>query len=293
MLTAMSTGQRLKALAWWGLNLFRNATDWIAGRPPRFLLLTPAFLRKQVIYDRTTGAFVRVEIRDIVDFWVIRQIFGQEDYGLYKLSRGLELERTYRAIVASGKTPLILDCGANCGMATRFFVETYPDARVVAVEPIAANVELARLNNSKGNVSFHLAGIGSADTRASIQDPGMGNWAFRVEEDASGTTSIVSINTLVNAYDPQTHVPFLVKIDIEGFESNLFEKNTEWIDLFPVLIIELHDWMLPGQANARRFLQQISSRDRDFVFFGENVFSIANPAERKKLTESGSVGSQD
>ena len=37
----------------------------------------------------------------------------------------------------------------------------------------------------------------------------------------------------------------LIKIDIEGGESELFEKNIEWIEKFPLIIIELHDWMLP------------------------------------------------
>ncbi|MFL6694040.1 MAG: FkbM family methyltransferase, partial [Ramlibacter sp.] len=66
------------------------------------------------------------------------------------------------------------------------------------------------------------------------------------------------------------------KIDIEGFEANLFSANCEWIDLFPLLIIELHDWLLPRQGNSRAFLREIAQRDRDFVFRGENVFSISN-----------------
>ena len=35
----------------------------------------------------------------------------------------------------------------------------------------------------------------------------------------------------------------LIKIDIEGFEENLFSKNFEWIDE-KIIIIELHDWIL-------------------------------------------------
>ena len=37
-----------------------------------------------------------------------------------------------------------------------------------------------------------------------------------------------------------------------------------------------HDWLLPKQQNSGNFLRQISSRNRDFVFHGENVFSISN-----------------
>jgi hypothetical protein len=71
-------------------------------------------------------------------------------------------------------------------------------------------------------------------------------------------------------------VPFLCKIDIEGGERELFAEQTGWIDCFPLLVIELHDWLLPGQGVSRHFLREMAVRDRDFVYRGENVFSIAN-----------------
>ncbi len=44
-----------------------------------------------------------------------------------------------------------------------------------------------------------------------------------------------------------------IKIDIAGFEEDLFSKCTEWIDAFPVLMVELHDGMLPGEALLAQF----------------------------------------
>jgi hypothetical protein len=44
----------------------------------------------------------------------------------------------------------------------------------------------------------------------------------------------------------------------------------------PIVIVELHDWMLPGQAVARNFLRAISVLDFDFVHVGENVFCFNN-----------------
>ncbi|WP_342353833.1 hypothetical protein [Methylobacterium dankookense] len=43
----------------------------------------------------------------------------------------------------------------------------------------------------------------------------------------------------------------LVKIDIEGFESELFASNTEWVDKAFAIIIEIHDDRLPGQHSSR------------------------------------------
>ena len=75
---------------------------------------------------------------------------------------------------------------------------------------------------------------------------------------------------------PAGYRPFIVKIDIEGFESDLFAENTDWVNDFPVLIIEMHDWLFPGQRTSSNFLKTIARLDRDFVYLGENVFSIRN-----------------
>jgi len=71
--------------------------------------------------------------------------------------------------------------------------------------------------------------------------------------------------------------PFIAKIDIEGAEEELFSADTGWVDEFPLLIIELHDGLIPTSASSRNFLRCMAERDRDFVYWGENVFSIANP----------------
>jgi hypothetical protein len=75
--------------------------------------------------------------------------------------------------------------------------------------------------------------------------------------------------------------PFICKIDIEGAESELFSKNTEWLSRFPVVIIELHDWRFAGEAPSRNFIRTIAHLDRDFVLLGESVWSIANRLGRR------------
>jgi hypothetical protein len=42
--------------------------------------------------------------------------------------------------------------------------------------------------------------------------------------------------------------PFLMKIDVEGAESDLFQTPYAGFQRFPALAIELHDWILPGRA---------------------------------------------
>ena len=135
---------------------------------------------------------------------------------------------------------------------------------------------MAKINNHGADIQFLLAGIGNSDARANIVDPGEGNWGYRTETSDSGKTRIISVNSILSSPEHENCTPFIIKIDIEGFEQNLFEKNVEWLDAFPLLIIELHDWMLPKQATSNNFLRAISERNRDFIYRNENVFSISN-----------------
>ena len=86
----------------------------------------------------------------------------------------------------------------------------------------------------------------------------------------------MSINGILSDPTYDACEPFIVKIDIEGGEQDVFSGNTEWVARTPVLIIELHDWLIPKGGTSGPFLKCISALDRDFVYIGEAIFSIAN-----------------
>ena len=274
MFVRLTLRQALKGFAIWALQFAR-----MFSARQRFLAITPPLLRRQVLYDRRTRRFHTVQIRNWIDWTTLYQVHLKNDYDFEKLARGAELQSRYRALVASGNVPLILDCGGNIGLSARFFADSYPGAAVVCIEPDAGNAAQARINTAGKTVTVLEAAIGSTDARGRIIDTATDNNAFQIAADENGPITIVAINTLLKDYAAGGVEPFIVKIDIEGFERDLFSANIDWIDRFPMLIIELHDWMLPGSASARPFLQAIAARNRDFVHHGENVFSIANPVQ--------------
>jgi hypothetical protein len=53
--------------------------------------------------------------------------------------------------------------------------------------------------------------------------------------------NIISVNQILKEYKKENEITFIIKIDKEGFENELFSKNIEWIDIFSIIIIELHD----------------------------------------------------
>jgi hypothetical protein len=87
---------------------------------------------------------------------------------------------------------------------------------------------------------------------------------------------IVSVPQILDDFPPEKYSPLILKIDIEGGEKELFSGDVGWLDRIPLLIIELHDWLLPGEANSQNFLRAISSFNFDFVYLRENVFCFNN-----------------
>ena len=209
---------------------------------------------------------------------VLKQVFAAKDYELRRLKRYGDIQNEYQRIVASGKRPLIIDCGANVGASAIYFAMQFPEARVCAIEPELANYEMLQIN-SWAFPAVHpvKAAVGSFAGVAAVVDPGLGDWGYRVDAgDGEGKlqVDVVTIEEIEELFvDGEL---FLVKVDIEGSEKDLFEKNTGWIERAMVLVVELHDWMLPKCGTSRNFLRVISGHDRDFVHFGENVFSVRN-----------------
>ena len=243
----------------------------------RYFRLVPFFKGKVYFYDRMKKSFFNVKVRDKIDSRTADQIFKYNDYDLSFLKRYDELLERYERICSLNKKPLIIDCGANIGLSAMHFATTFPKSIVISIEPEANNFSLMKENcNGFGTIEFLNKAIGSSDGYVSINNLGADNDAFRTSRSESdeGDVEVVSVNSILKRYSEL--VPFIIKIDIEGFEDDLFSTNTEWVEKFPLLIIETHDWMLPKQSNSHNFLKVISNQSRDFIHRGENVFSISN-----------------
>jgi FkbM family methyltransferase len=211
---------------------------------------------------------------------VIRDIFQARQYDVRRLSRAQELFGLLERQASAGRRPLIVDAGANIGASTVHFMTTVPTALVVAVEPDVANFELLLKNAAGPNVQAVNAAISSTRGHARVFDPGEGHWGYRTrliaeDENLADAVPRVTINDIYNSHSGQ-HFPYIVKVDIEGGESDLFSGNTEWVARTPLVIVELHDWLLPKAGTSRPFLECISKLDRDFVQQHEDIFSIAN-----------------
>jgi FkbM family methyltransferase len=218
--------------------------------------------------------------KETTDEQVMKFILVNNQYDLNRLTRVNELLTFARQQEAKGLRPLIVDAGANIGASAIYFLANLPNALVVAVEPDAGNFDLLSKNVAGLNVKPFHAAISSSPGRARVFDSGTGHWGYRTEvlsesDKRADAVDCLSINDIYQSH-ASGFFPFLVKIDIEGAERELFSANTEWVTRTPLIIIELHDWLLPKDGTSAPFLKCIAQLQRDFIYIGEDVYSVAN-----------------
>lgn len=213
--------------------------------------------------------------QSIGDKGVIKQIFQNSDYSIAQWPQGKRFVE-YFLEHTQHQQGLIIDAGANIGASAVYFLEIYKNAFVFAIEPDQDNVELLTLNTQRYQSKhiFHGA-IAGKDGELYLEDPGHSDWGFRTHTEHQATTTSIKIPAISpkTILEQTNHLkPMMFKIDIEGGEDSLFEGDTSWMRQFPLLIIELHDWMLPFSGSSKNFLKAIAQYEFDFVHKGENIF---------------------
>lgn len=210
----------------------------------------------------------------------IAQVFVDRHYELSGLRCYPEIRRFIEAGVRSGRRPLIVDAGANIGAASVFFAFSVPGCAIAAIEPDPGNHALLVRNTADLDVRTFLAGVASRPGRLRVTNE-LGQFdSFRTQpasedEAGDGCVPAVTIPEILDGFGGG-FFPLVAKIDIEGGEKDLFSDNIGWAETFPIVVVELHDWLLPRRNIAQPFLRWVAAGGRDFVIRGENVFAIAH-----------------
>lgn len=169
-----------------------------------------------------------------------------------------------------GFTPkTIIDGGANIGLTAAYFATKFPSAQIVTVEPDSNNFDLLVKNTQQyKNIKPVNAGIWNRKVNLEVKDGGQGNNAFTVLENPAGTIPALSIKDLIDQQGwPNADI---IKLDIEGSEKEVFEKNFEqWLPSTKILIVELHDRMKKGCSEA--VFNAIKQYDFSSEEKGENI----------------------
>lgn len=190
------------------------------------MLIANAIRKRPLALIKLTNQKNHIKIRmNSSDYHVVDQIFGRKEYD-FKMRNIPEV---------------IIDAGANIGMATLFFKKRFPDAKIIALEPDHDNFTLLNKNTKHlTNVISINAGLWSHHTNLKLSNPDAEPWAYHFEE-TMDVNSIMAfgLDDLVKKYNLEKID--LLKIDIEGAECQVFRNPGKWLEHVTTVVVECHD----------------------------------------------------
>ena len=187
---------------------------------------------------------------------------GTADIGTY-MQIFLEKEYEFKAMC---HPKVIIDAGANIGLASIFFVNKYPDVKIIAIEPEKSNFDMLKKNvEPYSNIIPVQSALWNRNEDINLFDLGLGSDGFVTqkkdeenktlrgtlshligEDEASELYQVpgITVNKIMEDYGC-SEVDIL-KIDIEGAEKEVFEDTSAWIGNINSVVVELHDFLKMG-----------------------------------------------
>lgn len=239
-------------------------TSGIGLLPALNLLLRRAFGMTQAV-TVSCGPY-RLDVRPAdSDPYVLTQIFTAREYAAHPFW-GARLNAIAAALRRAGRVPVIIDAGANVGYSALFLADQFPDAVVLAVEPDEDCVALIERNcGDHPRIAVVRAALWSHRNGVEVNHPMGESWANRVSD--TGTTPSVTLEQLLEQVAGAA--PLVLKLDIEGAEAEVCAASAAAVAAFPCIMIEPHDWMLPGSGVLSPLYSAIAGKQMDTVIRGE------------------------
>lgn len=202
-----------------------------------------AFLR-YVLVGRNIGR------REPGDLWVIKPVTsrfplrlrcGTSDIAVFYQVFCVE---EYKAITHL-RVHTFLDLGANIGLSAAYLLSAFPEAKGLCVEPDRDNLDLCRENLARygERVLLQEGAVGAESGCCRLDAAAIGDHkefarTFSRVEDAADAIPIITVRDFLRLAGVERFD--LVKIDIEGAETEVFGRATDWLDHVDNLVIEIH-----------------------------------------------------
>lgn len=205
----------------------RLIMDFLLYRPMRFFR-PPGLNRERKVRLR---AGVEVTYRlNRGDIWALHEVWIREIYRLPD----------------DHPRSVIVDLGANIGLAALYLATRHRCSRLIAVEPVPANAELARRNLERNRICAQVlcAAAGPEDGIACLRETDSSTnstiaFIAAPAAEAARTVAVVGMPSVLRALPPGASID-LIKMDIEGSEEALLRGDTSWLQRVRALIVEFH-----------------------------------------------------
>ena len=227
---------------------------------------------------RTPGYDAPIWLRENrSDYSIFWQTMVNRQYDLGKFPQTVELERRAEAMLAAGKVPVIVDAGANIGLSLRAFTREYPFAHIVAVEPDAHNMRVLEANAKAagGEHTTVLGGIASQSGHCRVVSFERGSAGLQTEYcDADHPDAVRALTVDECVAMVPNGEPWIVKLDIEGAQDELFSANTDWVGRTDLILLELDDWAFPWSGSSVNFFRALAEHRFDYLLSEELILAF-------------------
>jgi FkbM family methyltransferase len=190
----------------------------------------------------------------------------------------------------SGQSPVIIDGGANVGLATLYWKKRWPDAEIIAFEPDPQVFEVLEWNckeHGHSGVTLIQKGLWSEETTLRFHSDGAD--AGHVE-DMHGEDARNCAGDKSDSNDEVTRVPVvrlteylhrpvdLLKLDIEGAETEVLTDCQDLLVNVEHLFVEYHSFV--GKEQRLDELLHVL-RDADFRIHAQPELVAERPFEQR------------
>ncbi len=141
------------------------------------------------------------------------------------------LMRQYDLPFAGFEPRHILDLGANIGYASVYFAARWPQAHILAVEPVTGNLDLLDRNTRPWNrITCLQAAVWSHRSWVQVANPNDEPNAYRMSESRDSSKENIPAYTIAQLIERQgcKHLD-LLKMDVEGAEAEIFRNGAAWL----------------------------------------------------------------
>ena len=241
--------------------MIRQLRHWLRPRARlvRFRELVSRFgWRAAIIYfiQRWLG-IVRSSLRGLHPPQAIYPLWVRDSSSDFAMFTQIFHDLEYGCLDGMTDVGLILDCGANVGYSSAYFLSHFPSCQVIAIEPDPNNFAMLQRNlYPYGNrVRMVHGGVWSRPAKLVISDIKYrdgGECTRQVRECRSDEQPDVEGIDITTLLEKSGHDQIsILKVDIEGAEAVIFSDNYHsWIEKVDAIVIELHDDSFFGDASG-------------------------------------------
>ena len=170
---------------------------------------------------------------------------------------------------AESDAPMILDCGANVGMASLYFKWLYPKSRVLAFEPDPATFKLLQQNIARNSLDIETYNCALWDRDAEVDlfvdpsNPGSGWMSTDVHRLKGGEPIKVPAHRLSDFI--QGTVDF-VKLDVEGAEHRVLSDLMQAGKMRTIrqMVVEYHHRIGQQKSCLAKFLFMLEQAEFEY-----------------------------